>query len=339
MDMEAQAHFLWSTRMNSTVQHVPHTLGEEDWFCELRTKHYGEHGVLRAGDRHSRSWIKLKSREHGLPVQFWMQPGAYYSSSLPRSESWSRHEWEQFLKPLRSSSQWDLARFNLLNDAQAAALERHSPFPTTRHRAHFSVLSGSRTYAEYLKTRRSSFNANQRRCLRNMTAQNMEFTRELSWESIVSVFASRHQVKSEEDYSITPAFLNLLKSMRERLQSENRWWEVGIRRGDRLVAFTLGYRDEQGVWSAFQTAYDPEFHSLRLGALTFEHFIEWALDSGCTWITFLGDSPYFEQFSPERHEYWRVDLHRYNGVGLLLWISRKTKPALRLLRKFKRRST
>lgn len=321
-----------TSQKNNTHYGLPHNIGHEPTILGLRAKHYAESELYASAADESGApltrFFVVTDSERGTKYRCLTHPGSYYSPSLVGTESWSSEAWAKLARSIRSIPKWAICRFSMLNSAQSARLAaatRRQGFNTIVSEAQFRVLSGSETYnfKSYVEARRSSFNRNQNRCRRLMDKNGFVFTTQLDLEQVFKVFASRHQVKGAEDYSVKDNFRSFLRELRDSYQAQGRWYEIGIEKDGVLAAFTLGFWDDDNVFYAFQTGYDPAYHNLRLGALTFDRLIEDVLSKGCRYISFMGDSEYFRLFTDEVLRFDVVEVFSRSPAGYFLYYRRQ----------------
>lgn len=307
------------------LTNVDHFGGYHPDFIRLREKYYGseEAKSLEIGsDLEGTRLFSIREEEKGIDFRCFTHPSSYYSPSLRNTEIWNPLSWKKLLKQVGKLGAWDVSRFNLLNLKQAEQLQeaaRKMLIPCYVSKARFPVIFGKLTWEDYLKKRSSSFNRNQRRCLRLMQESGFQYTHSLKIEQILEVFKLRNAVKGEGDYSVTSQFAGFISELRESLKRDGLWYEVGIEKDGILAAFLLAFWDNQGGFYTFQTSYNPEYKSLRLGNLTFEKAIEDALKGDAKLISFLGDSDYFLNFTNQVYSFFMVDLFAKNPKGIFLY--------------------
>lgn len=322
-----------------SIDVVSHGIGHDPAFLEVRKRHYAEGGLVRAG---ALELCRLSERESGIPYTSLMHPVGYFSPSLPGADGWNDGEWRGLFQGMSGAGGWDICRLMMLTDGQAErvrAMARRRLLPHFEAEDSFRVIDGAQTYEQYVASRSSKYNANQRRCLRLVEKAGFSFTREMTIEEIFEVFARRHGKAGPEaadDYTVTPKFRAFLGELREGFRARGRWYEMGVRDAEgKLASLVVAMRDEGGVFYLFQTCYDPEFRQMRLGAVTFERMIQDALTEGCRYISFCGDSEYMRHFTDRTLRFRRVDIHSRTPKGLYLYgrrLASKAKTRLRAMR-------
>lgn len=329
-----------STPLNVTHTNLRHHIGHDPVMLALRKKYYSESPIFPVKNTESSPELTqlflVTDSERGTKFNCLTHPGSYYSPSLVGTEFWNRDQWAALSRSITRISNWGICRFNMLTSAQVDRLTaelRRARLSYDVSSAQFRVISGNQSFKEYVDSRRSSFNANQRRCRRLMDKNGFSYTTDLDIEQVMQVFSARNPVKGSDDYSVQDNFRGFLRELRQAYKNEGRWYECGIVKEGMLYAFTVGFWDEDNVFYAFQTCYDPQFHNLRLGALTFEKLIEDVFARGCTHISFMGDSEYFRLFTNEAYRFHAVDVFSRSPLGYFLFVRRK---ALKLASTIKR---
>lgn len=318
--------------MNTIHTNIKHHIGHDPVMVALRNKYYSESPLysLPHSDPNSSELTQLfvvTDVEQGTKFNCLTHPGSYFSPSLATTENWSWKEWTSLATSVAKLRGWHICRFNMLTDSQASKVVSHfrkKGFLVHTSIGKFKMLSGTERYdwKTYLESRRSSFNRNQNRCRRLMDKNGFTFSSSLDIEEVMRVFTTRHTVKGADDYTVHQNFRGFLRELREAYIKQGRWYEIGIEKDGILAAFTLGFWDADNVFYAFQTCYDPAYHSLRLGALTFDRLIEDVYKRGCSHISFMGDSEYFRLFTDEAYQFQQVDVFSRTPKGYFLFLRR-----------------
>jgi GNAT superfamily N-acetyltransferase len=214
----------------------------------------------------------------------------------------------------------------MLSDAELTQIKRFcfkKLLSYSVHQDQFRMIPGDLSFSEYQATRSASFNRNQRRCQRIVEKAGFPITHEMTIEEILSIYERRHSQRGEEDYSVTDQFKRFLTELRNAMQAEGRWYEVGIRNDQgHLAAFALGFWDQNKVFYLFQTGHDPEYRSMRLGGVVFEKLIEDILTRGCSYLSFASDASYLQLYSDRVYRFNRIDIYGQTPRGFLLLLRR-----------------
>ena len=321
-----------------------HLLGYDPAFLALRKKIYAESEPITVLDPDSGAELSelclLSVYECLIHFKSLTHPSSYFSPSLRETSKWTPRSWQALFQTLRKTRGWTLSRFMMLSPEQSNTLRKRATeagYLSMTTEECFRVIPGNQNYAQYLDKRSAKHNTNNRRCARKAERLGFVITDKLTVDEIADVYLRRRKsgpVRSEDDYSVTPQFIEFLTGLRTAYISEKRWIEYGVRDPEgRLIAFSMGFWDTNRVFYFFQTGYDPDHHALRPGSIVFDNAIERVLSEGCQFISFASCNDYLANYAPDSLPFHRVDVFNRTPKGLFLfayrWLSnwRKTNEA------------
>lgn len=257
-----------------------------------------------------RAWIRTAGTVLGLGTQ---KLGPFRARTLSSAFGWEIRPWTQtrFLdeaavaalaQGVRSLGKWHMGQVNGLSENETALLRAgfskagmrvfEFPFP-------IRIISGVKSYQEYLDRRSKSTIRTQRRYFKNLATLGLEVRYAAAWSDIERVLDSRQaEFDNGADYTRSSKFREFFRNFIEAMRANGRLVCAGIFQGDKMVSYTVGFRSGP-VFHCYQTAFDPAFKESRVGSLTLEKSIELALDGGAEVIDFMNGDPYLEFFTKE----------------------------------------
>jgi CelD/BcsL family acetyltransferase involved in cellulose biosynthesis len=224
------------------------------------------------------------------------------------------------LADLSTIRDWDLCEITGLSPEECSRLttglaRRRMDWQSFPFRVR--VIDGNQTYEQYLATRGTSVNKNQRVHFKRAAREGFTFRNALAWEDIVRVLEVRNaRLESGSDYTRTPEFRRFFQAFREQMAAAGQLLDVGMFKGDRLIGYQIAFRTGP-VLHMYQTAFDPEFVDVRPGALTLETAIEHGLAERPALIDLMNDTTHLSHYS-----------HQVIELNRLIFFSRGMKARL-----------
>jgi hypothetical protein len=270
-------------------------------FSSVRAKHYDPAG----------QWVRPAAE--GTPVLALQRTGGFLNPAcLVPAFGWDARPWTRptadvrgrmrsLLEALGERRDWDLCRLNYLSDEEVAALRSEGAGRVVESPILVRVIAAPRNYAEYLATRSSSTNKNQRNFLNRVAKRGMEFRREVPWRDLERLMQVQQAATAQgRDYTKEPTHQAFMRDYTEELRKAGRLEMLGLYLGDRLVSYQVGVRSDD-VIHLFQTGFDPEFSGDRVGAVVVEKFVENAYAGGEPpgMLDLMNDAPYMGSLAKE----------------------------------------